>query len=191
MSPIECIEAGILNRDWEQVCVGYRQITGKSLPSPKSSYSDKATNAIQDINNIINDFYKDLPFPEVIPTKPEKTPQKKPRGRPKKKNKNRSTISSDGKDSSINLDESKKTIVQSQTGGTQLITNEPDPEEVKSNAIKAAKTNRTKLTLKRKPANKYDVECNECEKIFKSDRSKGEIGQKCSECLSKNKSVFT
>lgn len=191
MSPIEYIEKGILNGNWETICSGYELLTGKSLPPPKVS-RNKAENALRNISQIVDIFYEatsqDLLNRQEV--EQEETPKKKPRGRPKKKKKVKNTISGDREDSSINIDNNKKTIVQSQTGGTQFITNEPDPEEVKSNAIKAAKTNRAKIALKRKPAKSYDVECNECEKKFKSDRPQGEIGQKCPKCLSGNKSIF-
>jgi Zn finger protein HypA/HybF involved in hydrogenase expression len=187
MSPIECIKEGIRNSDWETVCKGYELLTGESLPIPETDVltTTRAESALHNISNIIDIFHKGLPSIEQ-----KNIPAKKTRGRPKKRNKKKSTISNGGEDSSIDIDDSKKTIVQSQIGGTQLITNEPDPEEVRINAIKAAKTNRAKTALKRKPTKSYKVKCNECEKEFESDRPQGEIGQKCSKCLSSNKSVF-
>lgn len=191
MSPIEYIEKGILNGNWETVCSGYELLTGKSLPPPKVS-RNKAENALRNISQIVDTFYEVTPqdLLNKQEVEREKAPAKKPRGRPKKNKKVKNTISPDGEDSSVQIDDKKRTVEQSQTGKTQFITNEPDPEEVKSNAIKAAKTSIAKTALKRKPPRSYDVECNECKKTFKSDRPKGELGQKCTKCLSNNKSMF-
>lgn len=188
MSPIEYIEEGIRNGNWETVCEGYERLTGKALPLPTVSMTmNEAEDALCKIADII--IESQLRASSILTKqtiKSEEIPKKKPRGRPKKKN----TISSDGKDSSIKIDDSKKTIIQSQTGETQFITNDPDPEEIERNKAKAAKASIAKTALKRKVPRSYDVKCNECEKTFKSDRPQGEIGQKCPKCLSNNKGIF-
>lgn len=185
MSPIEYIEEGIRNGNWETVCEGYERLTGKSLPLPNTPISTaKSENALRNISDIINSFYNDSLLTEVISDERKKISKKKPRGRPKKTNKKKSTVTS------LQFDSSKKTIVQRETGGIQLITNEPDPEEVKSNTIKAAKTKTAKTAIKRISTKDYNAKCNECEETFKSNRPSGEIGQKCRKCLNNNKGIF-
>jgi len=181
MSPIEYIEAGILDGNWHTVCEGYERLTGKSLQCP--DVSDAA--AMLDMIRAIVSTTSDEP---CLSTSDEK-PTTKKRGRPKGKKK-KATVTSEGEDSSLQLDDSHKTIVQKETDGVRLITNEPDPEEVQRNKLKAKKANHNKLELKREVAKKHKVKCNECEKIFESIRPNGEMGQKCPRCLGDKKSRF-
>lgn len=97
-------------------------------------------------------------------------------------------VTENGEDASILLDVSKKTAIQRETSGTRLITNDPNAEEIEQNKIKAAKSQSSKAKLKKRQTTEtYDVECNECEKTFKSNRKSGEIGQKCPKCLKDKK----
>jgi len=74
----------------------------------------------------------------------------------------------------------KKTVEKKQS---HLITEEPDPEEIKANKARAARTNKQK----RPPPKTYVVECNECGQKITTKFSGGEIGQKCKNCLNKLK----
>lgn len=191
MSPIEYIEKGIREGNWEIVCEGYERLTGKSLPAPNI---DGALSALERIYDIVAHA---LVEPETIYTeiKLEETPQKKSRGRPKgsgkKTTKKKVATTKDGEDASLQLNANKRTVVQRETGDTQLITNDPDPEEIAANRIKAARANENKLKLNKRPTKTYDVKCNECEKPFQSNRPQGEIGQKCSNCLKSLKGRFS
>lgn len=185
MSPIDCIEEGIREGNWETVCKGFEQLTGKAIQLPTDmtykileSAADGYLDALHQIADITSDVLM------------LKKTQKKKSGRPKKSRKKKTT-SQNEEDSSLQLDENKKTSVQRETGGTQLITNDPDPEEVERNKIKAKIANRNKLELNRPPPTLFDVKCNECEEKFKSNRSQGELGQKCPRCLSGKKGRFT
>lgn len=170
MSPLEYIEEGIRTGNWETVCEGYERLTGKQIPLPNKSTTDTEF-ALQQIADIV--------LAAMI--NPTITPTKKKIGRPKGSKKKVTT--EDGEDASLLLDISKRTAVQRKTGGTQLITNDPSSEEIEQNKVKATKSQRSKIKLNRKTPKMYDVECNECEKTFKSHRKSGELGQKCPKCL--------
>ncbi len=188
MSAIEDIEEGICQGNWETVCKGYEQLTGKSLLVPNV---EGAVSALERIYDIVTTAIMESATTYI---ELEATPQKKSRGRPKgsgkKTTKKKTTITKDGEDASLQLNVDKRTVVQREIGGTQLITNDPDPEEIEANRVKAAKTRPNKLQLKRQPTRIYDVKCNECENTFKSDRPGGEMGQKCFKCLHEKKSRF-
>lgn len=192
MSPIDCIEEGIREGNWETVCKGFEQLTGKAISLATNmtykileSAADEYSDALHQIANIASDVLV-LKKTQKKESGSLKKKKKKP-GRPKKK---KTTLPNE-EDSSLQLDESKRTSIQKETGGTQLITNEPDPEEVERNKIKAKRANRSKLKLDRPPATLFDVKCNECEGSFKSSRPQGELGQKCPKCLSGKKGRLT
>jgi len=193
MSPLEYIEEGIKEGDWEKVCEGYERLTGTALPLPVERPGEvrKAHEVLQQIVAIASEI---LPEGETVvqSTTVEPEPKKKKRGRPKgsgKKKKKKTTAEED--DPTLQLDDNKKTAVQKETGGTRLITNEPDPDEVEKNKAKAEKAQRNKAQLGRKAARKYKVKCNECGEQFESDRQSGEMGQKCPSCLKEKKSRFS
>jgi hypothetical protein len=197
MSPLEFIEKGIREGNWKTVCEGYKRLTGKALSIPMLSVNDSVKNALRKISEIASVATDQLTGTvQSIPIKTSqyetetKTISKKKSGRPKGKGKKTTKKKSTEEDSSLVLDEKKKTIVQREIGGTQLITNEPDPKEVEQNIVKAKKANQNKIKLDRKTTTTHDVKCNECENTFKSDRPKGEIGQKCNKCLIEKKSRF-
>jgi len=192
MSPLEYIEEGIKEGDWEKVCKGYERLTGTALPLPVDRPGEvrKAHEALQQIVTIASEI---LPVGETVVQWTMVEPEKKKRGRPKgsgkKKTKKKVTIEED--DPTLQLDDNAKTAVQKETGGTRLITNEPDPDEVEKNRVKAEKAKKNKVQLGRIAARKYKVKCNECDGTFESDRKCGEIGQKCPACLKKKKSRFS
>ncbi|RLC89024.1 MAG: hypothetical protein DRJ03_00240 [Chloroflexi bacterium] len=192
MSPIEYIAEGIRQGNWETVCEGYERLTGKALPLPTTmATTDGAGDALRQIADIASSVL-DGPTAEICDTakKPVKKKPGRPKGGGKKKKKKKATVNKNGEDSSIQIDEDKRTIVQKETGGTQLITNDADPEEVERNKAKAAKANKNKVKLNRQAARKYKVKCNECGETFESDRKGGEMGQKCPGCLKEKKSRF-
>ena len=188
MSPIEYIAEGIREGNWETVCEGYERLTGKSLPLPVTTSSEeveKAKKVIRQMMEISSTLLDELT--DGVSTKNKK------RGRPKgggSKKTKKNTVSKDGNDSTIILDESKKTTTSRETGGTRLITNEPDPEEVKSNIVKNKKARTNKAELNITTPTTYKVQCNECLQDFQSDRKGGEMGQKCKKCLSSQKGRF-
>lgn len=184
MSPIEYIEKGIRQGDWETVCEGYKRLTGKALPFPQTSLIGNAEEALRQIESIVSSVF-DGPIAEIC-SSTIKAPKKKP-GRPKGRKK---TVTKDGEDSSLVLDNKSKTTVKKHTGDTQLITNDPDPEEVKQNKVRAERAMKNKMEIKRQPIKAYKVNCNECGEPFESDRSQGELGQKCPRCLKSLKSIF-
>jgi len=186
-SPIDHIGEGILDGNWETVCEGFEKLTGQCLPVPGQTDMSKSMKKIYDIAteelglNVIA---------EICDTSNEPKKKKKKPGRRKGSGKKKTTVTKDGEDSSLQLDISKKTIVQKQTGKTQLITNEPNPEEVEKNRVRAKRSEQNKLQLRRNVPTTYEVKCNECGKKFESDRKSGEMGQKCPTCLGGLKSRF-
>ena len=193
MSPIEYIAKGIREGNWEIVCEGYERLTGKALPIPKTVATiDEAENALRQIANIASSALNG-PMGENCDEKTK--PANKKLGRPKvsvnkKKIKKKTTITQNGEDPSIQLDDNNKTVTQKKVGETQLITNDPDPKEVKRNRVRAEKSKKNKLKLNRQPMKTHKVKCNECEKTFESNRPDGEMGQKCQDCLRNKKSKF-
>lgn len=183
MSPLEYIEAGILEGNWEKVLEGYERLTGKSLPYPRSTKITDAEEAIQKILQIVACFAQD-----TISQSVKETPVKQS-GKIKRKKLKTTTITEDGEDMSIQIDESQKTPEQKNCGGTRFITNDPDEEEIATNRNKAKKARKNKQQLQREnTAIKHMVQCNECGNEFPSIRSGGEIGQKCPKCLRDKKS---
>jgi hypothetical protein len=194
MSPLEYIEEGIKEGDWEKVCEGYERLTGKSLSLPVER-PDKVMlvqEALQRIVNIASDVLSTWTTEiQSVATELEPT-KKKNRGRPKGsgKKKKQTTITEDGEDKSLQLDDDQKTSTQKEACGTRLITNNPDPDEIKANKAKAAKARNNKIKLNRSPTTTYRVECNECGTKFESNRPGGEMGQKCRKCLNDKKGRF-
>ena len=187
MSPIEYIAEGIRSGNWETVCEGYERLTGEAIPLPSTPTTSDAEGVLRQIANIV---VSALGESVDEPKKPEKKKRGRPKGSGKKKATKKKKKTGDETDPTIQLDEDKRTETSKETGGTQLITNEPDPEEVKRNKAKATKAQKNKVKLGRRAAAKHDVECNECGKTFESDRKGGEMGQKCRSCLSAKKSRF-
>jgi Zn finger protein HypA/HybF involved in hydrogenase expression len=197
MNPLEYIEKGIKTGDWDMVAEGYERLTGKALISPiivdtKKTSEDKLlkiseiiSKALEDVTSVIDES------PIELEEKPQKKKNNIPNKRKKKKKRKTTTVDNDEEDNSIVLDISKKTIVQKKAGETQLITNDPDPEEVEKNKIKAEKSQVNKAKLKRQTTKRYDVKCNECDQKFKSERPDGQMGQKCPSCLREKKSRFS
>lgn len=161
MSPIEWIAKGIHEGNWEDICRGYERLTGEGLPVPVGIIKNDDA---EDALRKISNIISSVPIEPIRET--EKPAKKKP-GSPKGSKK-------------------KKKVTNK-----QLITNDPDPEEVEKNKIKAEKANKNKAKLNRQVVKKHEVECNECSNTFKSDRPSGEMGQKCPDCLSGNKDRFS
>ena len=193
MSPIEYIAKGICKGNWETVCEGYKRLTGKALPFPKTAATiDEAENALRQIANIASSALNG-PMGENCDEKTK--PAKKKLGRQngcvnKKKITKNTTVPQNGEDPSIRLDDNNKTVTQKKVGETQLITNDPDPKEVKRNKVRAERAKKNKLKLNRRPMKTHKVKCNECEKTFESNRADGEMGQKCQDCLRNKKNKF-
>jgi hypothetical protein len=183
VSPLEYIEAGILEGNWEMVLEGYERLTGKGLPYPRSTKATDAEEAVQKILQIVMCFTQN-----TTPQSTKKTPVKQS-GKIKKKRLKTTTVTEDGEDASVQIDESQKTPEQKECGGTRFITNDPDEEEIITNRIKAKKARKNKQQLQREStAIKHMVQCNECGNEFPSIRAGGEIGQKCPKCLRDKKS---
>ncbi len=129
MSPLEYIEEGIREGNWETVCEGYERLTGKILPFPTVAYAEDALKQIADLISTVN-IHKlgntENPATEEDVNKQINKIKKNRVAVPKKKKLTE-------EDSSLILDENKKTIVQREVNGTQLITNEPDSKEVEKN----------------------------------------------------------
>lgn len=183
MSPLDYIKSGVLEGNWETVCEGYERLTGDALPIPKTTTD---TVEIEDaLKQIVDIIGRVQTVSTKTAKKPETKPAKKKAGRPKgsgkKKVKKTNTVSKDGEDSSLQLDDKDKTMVSRETGGVRLITNNPDPSEVEKNRIKAQSTSRGQV--KRQTSKTYKVECNECDEVFQSLRRGGDLGQKCPKCL--------
>lgn len=192
MSPLEQIKQGILKGDWEIVIDGYRNLTGELLYIDTNSNTTVAMRQIYDIAaKTLNTCLPETTNYQLAEgTIIKHIPTKKKKKRRLKSGNKRGDVTVDDEDASLQLDTSKRTVVQRETGGTQLITNEPDPEEVKKNKIKAVRSQKNKTKLDRQTIKIYDVKCNECEQTFKSNRRSGKMGQKCSKCLQEKKSRF-
>lgn len=191
MSPIELIADGIRNNNWENVCEGYKNLTGEWIVPPPYK-SDVFKDTLKKINKIIFNTLKNKG--ENIEIEKEKKINKKKRKKKKSSTvvkdelgsleiKEHLDITKDGEDSSIIIDENKKTSIQKEAGETQLITNEPDENEIIKNREKAQKVMYNKTRFKRRAPKMYDVKCNECEQIFQSHRQNIDLGQKCNKCL--------
>lgn len=188
MSPIEYIAEGIRQGNWETVCEGYERLTGEALPIPISTTSSQAEDMLQQVADIISSVSAE-PIPAT--KKPAKKKPGRPKGSGKKKTIQKTTATKNGEDSSLQLDDNNRTMVQKEAGGVRLITNDPDPEEVKRNKAMSEKVGQNKVSLDRKTTGKYSVKCNECEEMFESDRKGSEMGQKCPDCLRGKKSRFS
>lgn len=189
-SPIDHIEEGILDGNWETVCEGFEKLTGKKVPIP-DQMSDNAVESMLKIHDIAAtalglDAVAEICFEEDEDPKKKKKTGKKTKKTRKKKTK---SVSKEGEDSSLVLQDTNRTPGPRSVGTVQHITNVPNSDEVRRNKIRAAKTGRANLAT-RPVAKKYKVKCNECEDKFESDRPSGEMGQKCSKCLSGRKSQF-
>lgn len=188
MSPIDYIKEGILEGNWETVCEGYERLTGEALtlPFPTTVTTPKdVENALRQISDIIVSVL-DGPIVEIC----NATTKTKKRKYSKKKVKKKATVTKDGEDSSIQINDKDRTVVQRETGGIQFITNDPDPKEVEANKKKAERSRKNKMLLSRHTTRIYNVKCNECQESFNSNRPDGEMGQKCPKCLRNNKSRF-
>jgi hypothetical protein len=188
MSPLDYIEDGIIQGRWDRVCEGYKLLTGKSLPTPKVNEFFE-TISVEDALSKIARIVSNTSLQPAEETSSKKKKPGRPKGKKKKSSKSK-PVSADGEDDSLQLAETGRTTEQKEVGNVQLITNEPDPEEVARNKVKAAKSARNKQTLRRPVVKSYDVECSECQSTFKSDRPGGEMGQKCNKCLMDKKSRF-
>lgn len=178
MSPLEYIANGIREGNWETVCEGYERLTGERLPLPVEKPGE-VTRTREVLSQIVEIASSLLSESTMEP--------KKKRGRPKgsgSKTNKKGTVTEDGEDSTVNLDENKKTVISKSPGKIQLITNDPDPEEVKRNAIKHKRAKANKAQLNREDVKTYKVKCNECRQDFQSSRPESQMGQKCEECLS-------
>lgn len=202
MSPIEYIAEGIRTGNWDLVCEGYERLTGEALHTPSAkAFITKLTiqdaeNALRQVADMLSNILmerKDFLLTKQNPTTEPKKVSKKKVGCPKgsrKKSVEKNTVDEDGEDSSLRLDVKNRNVVQKQAGGTQLITNEPNPEEVERNRERAEKAQLNKVKIKRRKDTMYDVKCNECEETFQSSRAQGKVGQKCRKCLNDKKSRF-
>jgi len=196
-SPIDNIGEGILEGNWEIVCEGFERLTGQRLPIPGQTDDSEA---IQKIHNITSSALGLDLIAEICDEEAEveTTTSTKRRGKGKKakkakkaSKKKKSTISKEGEDSSIVLQDRKRTPGPSKDAGTaQHITNTADPDEVARNKEKAARTNRANFEQRPVDSKKFKVECNECLNDFQSDRRTGKMGQKCPKCLNGRKSQF-
>lgn len=193
-SPIDNIGEGILDGNWEIVCEGFERLTGQRLPIPGQTDDSEA---MQKIHNITSSALGLDLIAEICTEEAEvkTTASKKKRGkgkRAKKTNKKKkSTISKEGEDSSLVLQNSSRTPGPTKDVGTvQHITNTIDPDEVERNKEKAARTNRVNFEKRPVDNKKFKVECNECLNDFLSDRRTGKMGQKCPKCLNGRKSQF-
>ena len=179
MSPIDYIEEGIRTGNWEKVCEGFERLTGQSLPMPieKPGECRKTQDALRQIISIASEM---LPTTEELlirraPKKKEKPARKSKKSAKKKKD--------DKEDNTLILEGQTNTPVTPQVGDMQLITNDPDPDEVARNEERASRARKNKAKLGRGQTMEYDAKCNNCEETFKSKRPDGEIGQKCPSCL--------
>lgn len=200
-SPIDHIEEGILDGSWETVCEGFERLTGKSVPIP-NQMSNNVVESMLKIHDIatttlgldavaeicVKEAECSEAIAEICQDKKEKSPKKKKKAKKTRKKKTKS-VSKEGEDSSLVLQDADRTPGPRSVGTVQHITNVPDPEEVRKNKIKAAKTGRANLAA-RPVAKKFKVKCNECPNRFNSDRPSGEMGQKCPKCLLGRKSQF-
>jgi len=181
MSPLEYIEQGIVDGNWKFVCEGYKQLTNKVLPLPMTI--TKTHEALREIAIIIHNI---LPQDYKVKSRPIK----KKSGCHKRNNKKKSSTTTEWEDTSLQLDDNDRTSIQKEVGGIRLITNDPNPDEIRSNKVKAAKAQENKTKLNRPPIRTYKVECNECGEKFESERPNGKMGQKCRKCLNDKKDRF-
>lgn len=189
-SPIDDIGEGILDGNWETVCEGFERLTGQCLPVPDQMNSAEAMQKIHDITSsaLGLDLIAEICGEE---TEEPKKVKKKVKKTKKTREKKAKTVSKEGEDSSIVLQNSSRTPGPSKDAGTvQHITNTPDPDEIARNKEKAARTNRANFDQRPVSDKKFKVECNECLKDFESDRRTGKMGQKCPTCLRGRKSQF-
>jgi len=196
-SPIDDIGEGIRDGNWETVCEGFERLTGECLPVPAHAGDSEAMEKIHGIaaTALGLDAIAEICLGDV---EVKSSTSRKRRGKGKKakkakkvSKKKKSTISKEGEDSSLVLQDSSRTPGPSKDAGTvQHITNTPDPEEVQRNKEKAARTNRANFDQRPMASEKFKVQCNECLKDFDSDRRTGKMGQKCPTCLNGRKSQF-
>lgn len=206
MTPLDYIKKGVLKGDWEIVCEGYERLTGEALQLPVETVdAEKVLQKIVDIISDaldVDDVASCLKWKIIEPTK--KSKKKKIKKKPDYTELNTmagyqptDVVNNIGdnppiekEDTTLQLNEAQKTNTKKEIGGTRLITNDPDPKEIKSNKIKAKRSQQNKAfcAASRSIIQTYNVECNECGKTFKSDRPNGEMGQKCGKCLESKKS---
>ncbi len=201
MNPLEYIEEGIREGNWETVCEGYERLTGKAIPLPAvgarqtvgiNAVFVKALQQIYDIVSVVIDEESGCDLnADVVP---DEKPKKKKPGRPRKSKKKKKIANEEDSSLKLNLetrtpgrnDDNKDIqaqVVQQKVDQIHLITNDPDPKEIEENKKKAEKANKNKVQLKRKPPETFGVECSECEQKFNSNRPQGDYGQKCKKCL--------
>ena len=196
-SPIDQIGEGILGGNWKTVCEGFERLTGQCLPAPDQENGFEAMEKIHGIAatalglNAIAEICLGEAEVETSTSTKRRGKGKKVKKTKKTRKKKASTISKEGEDSSIVLQNSSRTPGPSKDAGTvQHITNTPDPDEVQRNKEKAARTNRANFDKRPVDSKKFKVECNECLNDFLSDRRTGKMGQKCPKCLNGRKSQF-
>ena len=196
-SPIDDIGEGILAGNWGTVCEGFERLTGQCLPVPDSTSDFEAMEKIHSIAatalglNVVAEICLGEAEVEDSTSPRRRGKGKKAKKAKKTRKKKASTISKEGEDSSLVLQDTKRTPGPSENAGTvQHITNTADPDEVARNKEKAARTNRANFDPRPLSDQKHKVECNECLNEFLSDRRTGKMGQKCPKCLNGRKSQF-
>lgn len=195
MNPLEQIKKGIIEMDWTTVCNGYKALTGEFLHTKQEPKINDIP-ALRQIYSIVATALEKPDYVQLTTVTDTKKKEKKKKvgrskGRKKRKTDKPEQIDEHTDDHTLNIDTKNRTVVQREVGKTQFITNEPDPEEVRRNKLRAKKSRKEKIAIDRQVATTYDVKCNECECEFRSDRPGGEMGQKCKKCLSDKKSMFT
>ncbi len=188
MSPIEYIKEGILEGNWETVCEGYERLTGEALRLPtKTKMTVDITCTLEEIVDLATQAL----YPET--EEPKKTSKKKvlKKTTARIKKGKKTTVTKDGIDSSIQIGSGDITPISKKTDGGRLITNEPDADEIEKNKIKASRSKRNGVGIKRQVFKLSKIKCSECEKSFESNVVGGEFGQKCPTCLSDKKNMFS
>lgn len=172
MNPLEIIENGITNGDWEMVCRGYEDLTGKVIKTKGISVS--SDQLIKQIEKLINN-YKNISCTNPTPIV-EPIINISKRGGPEPKNFRPNT-------SPLPLVDEPLLVKKGYYGNTtKLLTEDVLSEEINENIEKAAITNERKT--KRSPVKKYNIKCSQCEQTFESDRQESkDFGQKCPRCL--------
>ncbi len=186
MNSISLLKDGIRNADWTKICEVYHILTGETIGVPKlkqknvdniidtKTVSKKLTEIKDTISCLIKDIYDTRRGGSG-----NKTENKQKDTREKE-------IDENPKDDQV-ITPTKR---NGKFGHTVLVTDiKPSDgfkslEEEKSFNIEVHKELRKQNPKKRRQRRKYNVQCNQCSKTFKSHHSgRGEIGQKCDDCL--------